>query len=225
MTFKPTWEEIVTVSEPIPYDDLTTKIAKKRGSRPKVEDHRPELYSLICDFWTRNMQNVAIARDGDLRDAMQSSDPLAVARMVGQIGGFNAKYVVDQIHFEEGKKTLRLALGHVGYSNIVGTHQQAVVDPEFRERIMQAGLEDFADPNIYFANGMGVCAVVYGFERGDKPFVVVGKRSDKVAIYPETRHVFGGFMNVDEEKGGVDFVKQTISNSKFHIMKFFVSLK
>jgi len=114
--------------------------------------------------------------------------------MSRHIGGVAPKNRLSRAVFDGNK--LYLALGTTDYMEFTGTNIQAITNPDFRERLMQAGFEDAADSNHYFSSPLAVCAAIYGFNGKpgdvDTIYVPIGFRSKKVMIYPETYHVFGG---------------------------------
>ena len=87
--------------------------------------------------------------------------------------------------------TLTLALGNTDFKEYIGTTSKASIpeQKDFRERLVQAGIDDFNDENYYFSNPLATCAVVVTSDG----YVPLGLRSNVVAIYPNTWHTFGGY--------------------------------
>lgn len=187
-----TWEIIVEPEDPISFNQLEVIVA--RGQSLTLSTERPELYEEALNYWNDKQVEATLARAKDLADALRDRNEPTVARMTRQIGGVSSKQRLTGASLEED--TLFLALSGTSYMDVVGTNVQAISNPDFRTRLMQAGLEDHADPNFYFANALGVCALLYGKD-ADGIYVPIGTRSDKVMIYPNVPHIFGGFPDVE----------------------------
>jgi len=199
-----TWESIVEPEKPIHFSELEVKVAE--GEELILASRRPELYNKVLDYWNQQQVNATLARADELADALARKDENRISRMSRQIGGVNQKYRLSRAFLEGG--TLHLALSGTNYMDFIGTNVQAINDSQFRERLMNAGIDDYADPNHYFASPLGVCAVVYVFSDRKREkssvYVPIGWRSDKVMIYPNVPHVFGGFLDVDGKKLSID---------------------
>ena len=138
-----------------------------------------------------------------MAQALKRKDTGTIRRMTQQIGGVGQKHRLSRA-FLDGKK-LHLALGSTNYMEVVGTNERSINDSEFRARLMQAGIEDAADPQKYFADPLAVCSVVYGKDpQSGEIYIPIGLRSDKVMIYPRVHHVFGGLVNVGPARTAVD---------------------
>ncbi|HIH12021.1 TPA: hypothetical protein HA241_07570 [Candidatus Woesearchaeota archaeon] len=204
MSYQKTWEVIVEPENPFPIRDLRVHTAQ--GEPLKFPLHRVNLNDEILRYWDRKQIEMVTARAETFAQALRQVDTPTIARMQRQIGGIDQKYRCTAAVLRD--QDLYLALSVTNYMMFVGTNERAINDQEFRARLIQAGLEDAADPNRYFANPLAMCAVVYGFNRVDDHtsiYVPIALRSDKVAIYPNVHHVFGGIVDVGEQGGRIDF--------------------
>ncbi len=219
MSFPQLWEPLVEPPEPIPFSDLEIIVAE--GDPFIVGLRRPELYREILEYWDKSQLEQTIVRARDLATALLQPDEAKIARLQKQIGGVEPKLSLSRAVLEGNK--LYLAINSVNFMDYTGTNVRASHDPEFRGRLMQAGREDYGDPNHYFANPLAVNAVVYGLNQGernprsapdnptlDNPtpdnsnYVVIGKRSDKVNFYPNVYHVIGGYINASTDRKKID---------------------
>ncbi|MDO8657036.1 MAG: hypothetical protein Q7K45_07405 [Nanoarchaeota archaeon] len=202
--FEKTWETIVEPVQPIPLSELELKITE--GDAFTLGQKRPQLYAEVLQYWDKKQVEMTLARAKTLAAALMQQDTPVVERMQKQIGGVEPKHSLSRAVLD-GKK-LYLAMNSVNFMDFAGTNIRAIEDTEFRTRLMQAGLEDYADSNRYFANPLAVCSVVYGYsgERGDisHAYALILKRSDKVAIYPNVHHVNGGLADIDKNRTKID---------------------
>lgn len=218
MAFPLLWEPLVTPPQPIPFSELEVIVSE--GDPFITAQRRPELYQEILDHWNKTQVEQTMVRARDLASALLQEDEAKISRMQRQIGGVEAKQSFSRAVLEGNK--LYLAMNSVNFMDYDGTNVRASRDPEFRARVMQAGREDYADPNRYFANSLAVCAAVYGFNsKENEPYsstnstnltnptniyVVIGKRSDKVNFYPNVYHVIGGYIDASKDRKRVDIV-------------------
>ncbi|GEM_PF-3408634 len=206
---QPTWEVIVQPQGPIPLSSLEIVIA--RGESFSLPTDNPILYQEVISWWDQAQVRQTLARSKDLTSVLGSEpvDKEKLGRMMHQIAGNNQKLRLTRAVLD--REHLYLAVAAANYMDFIGTNERAISDPAFRERLMSFGLEHRADPNHYFANPLAVCTVLYGCEKGSegKPrFVPVGLRSDKVMIYPNVYHMFGGLAGVNyEEEKPIDQIK------------------
>ncbi len=214
MNITKTWEYLVRPEHSIPLSELEVIIAK--GQPMTIDLERSDIAKEIWRYWDTKQVEMTVVRSVELAQALQEGDQDQVRRMQKQIGGIDPKYRFSQAVLQD--KTLYLALSSTDYATFTGTNVRAISDPAFRERLMNAGLQDFADPNYYFANPLGLCSVLYGLNQpGDARniYTTVGLRSEKVMIYPNTHHIFGGFIDVTEEGKKVDlgyFLRQELQD-------------
>ena len=188
MLFEPTWDIIVEPEEPVPVSSL--EIVLGRGEENTLATECPELSQESIDYWNKQHVEQMLVRAPEMSAALDANDRDKVVRMSRHISGDNRKERLSKATLVGNK--LYLAITGTKYSDITGTSTQAIVNSDFRKRLMQAGLDKHADENFFFANAMGVCAAVYGALPGEG-FTPVGYRSEKVMIYPNTYHVIGGF--------------------------------
>ncbi len=176
------------------------------GDSFTLGSRRPQLYAEVLEYWNRKQIEMVTVRAREYTAALMQDEKAKIDRMQRQIGGVEPKHSLSRAVLEGNK--LYLAMNSVNFMDFAGTNIRAIEDSEFRSRLMQAGLEDYADPNRYFANPLAVCSVVYGYsgERGDisGAYALILKRSDKVAIYPKVHHVNGGLADIDQERTKID---------------------
>ena len=200
MPYQHTWETIVEPEQPILLQDLEVIVAE--GEPLTIGKHRPALYDEVLQYWDKAQVRQVLARATDLGNALAQQDEKTIARMTSQIGGVAQKIRCSRAILKQNK--LYLALNSTNYMDFIGTNEQAIVNPDFRERLMHAGVEDYADPNLYFANPLAVCAVVYGFDTkqrdNESMYIAIALRSSKVMIYPNVHHVIGGVLDADRER-------------------------
>ncbi len=199
-----TWETIVAPAEPVPLSNLEVIVTE--GDLFTLGSKRPALYEEVLEYWNQKQIEMTTVRARDFASALMQDDRPKIERMSRQIGGVEKKHSLSRAVLE-GKK-LYLAMNSVNFMYFAGTNIRAIEDQDFRARLMRAGLEDYADPNRYFANPLAVSVVVYGYNRevGDvsDAYAVILKRSDKVAIYPHVHHVIGGLVDVNKERTKID---------------------
>jgi hypothetical protein len=192
--------------EPIPFSELEIIVAE--GDIFNVGLRRPELYREILAYWNKSQIEQTMVRAKDLAAALLQQNEAKIARMQSQIGSVQPMWSLSRAVLEGNK--LYLALNSVDFMDYTGTNVQASGDQEFRARLMQAGTEDYGDPNRYFANPLAINVALYGsnsraksgensFHQASDLYVVIGKRSDKVNFYPNVYHVIGGYV-----KSGAD---------------------
>lgn len=199
MPVEKTWEVIVEPEAPILLSELEIIVAKGEDSGLALS--RPALFQEVLGYWDRAQVRQVLARLTEFADADLKNDMPRVSRLQKQIGGITAKHRLSRATMRGNK--LYLAIASTNFMEFIGTNEQAITNPQFRERLMVAGLEDHADANHYFANPLAAAAALYGFngEPGDftNAYVPVGMRSNKVMIYPHTYHVFAGVLDAEGE--------------------------
>ena len=201
-----TWEMIVEPERPIPISQLEVIITE--GEQFNLGLHRSALYAEITDYWNQKMVRMAQEYADELELVLAINDEKTVQRIMMQIGGISPKYGLSQAVLEGGKLTLALSI--TNYMKFISTSEHAVNDDEFRERLMQAGEEDYGNPNCYFANALALCGVIHGKNDQDNlssTYAPLALRSSKMMIYPDAYHVFGGMVDIDLEKNKVDLDK------------------
>ncbi len=200
----PTWEWLVRAAQPLPLSELEIIVAK--GQPLTFDLQRADIQNEILRYWDEKQVEMTLVRAAELAEALQQGDKEKVGRMQKQIGGVSQKHRCSSAVLQD--KKLYLALSSTDYMTFTGTNVRAITDPAFRERLMHAGLQDFADPNYYFANPLGLGTVLYGVnDREDSRniYTAIGLRSEKVMLYPNTHHTFGGFIDVLDEGRKVSF--------------------
>ncbi|MEK6950500.1 MAG: hypothetical protein AABX13_02145 [Nanoarchaeota archaeon] len=231
MSFPQLWEPLVRPPEPIPFSELEIIVAE--GDSFNVGLRRPELYREILTYWNKSQIEQTVVRARDLATALLQQDEAKIARMQSQIGGVQPMWSLSRAVLEGNK--LYLALNSVDFMDYTGTNVQASCDPEFRARLMQAGTEDYGDPNRYFANPLAINVAIYGsnsgfnsgaksgeksFRQASDLYVVIGKRSDKVNFYPNVYHVIGGYV-----KNGADGKKIDLAGNLCRELQEEIGLK
>lgn len=202
---EPTWEVIVKPSQPIPLSDLEIRVAQ--GEPFDLAEQHSDVYARVLRYWDQKQVQQTLARADDLAQALQERDEGKIARMQKQIGSMELKHRLSRAHLQGS--TLTLALSTTTYMDFIGTNERAITDPEWREQLMNLGIQDRADQNSYFASPLAVCAVMYCFDLpagSDSPgvYVPIALRSNKVMIYPGVHHVFGGMIDVGEQRSHVN---------------------
>ncbi len=199
-----TWETIVEPEKPILFSDLEVHVTK--GESLDIGRDYPELHQEVLQYWNGKVAEAAIVRAHDLSKALTSGDDKTVRRLMRFIGGVDSKHRLSRAILDDER--LHLALGATDYMHFIGTNERAINDPEFRKRLIQAGIENAADPDKYFANPLAVCTVIYCKDpHSGEEYVPIGLRSDKVMIYPGVHHVFGGLVDVNETRTKVSLSK------------------
>ena len=198
-----TWEMIVAPKKPIPLDSLEVIVAE--GEPLNIGYKRPDLYREALDFWNKTLVENTLSRSSELSDALNKRDSERLARLTKQIAGNNPKFRMTRATLNGNK--LYLALNSTSYEDFVGTNVQAITNQDFRTRMMQAGLGDYGDVNHYFANPIAACAIIYGQDKSNRESeicVPISMRSNKVVIYPNVPHVFGGLVDLDEKTNKIN---------------------
>lgn len=197
MDYNRTWEFIVKPEQPIPLSALEVCVTQ---GEPLDFSRRLDVYDRVKQYWNDRQVHSVMVRTPQLAAAIAARDEQQIARMQRQIGGIDPKVRFCRGVLKGNK--LYLALAATDYSDVIGTNEQAITNPSFRATLIQAGLEDFADGDHYFANALATCAIPFGYnnlsERRDA-YTVIGFRSDQVLMYPGVPHVIGGV--VDAKKG------------------------
>ncbi len=189
------WEPIVEFSRPIPVDDLEVEVTK--GTVFSLAQDRPSLYREVLNYWDSAQVRMMQENAKTLVQALEERDESALRKMVSQIGSVGQKKRLSGATLE-GKK-LSLEISNTTYMDFIGTNERAIRDVNFRKRLMDAGLKDHSDPNAYFANALAACTAIYGINPDGSIYVPIALRSEKVMIYPNVHHVFGGLVDVDEK--------------------------
>ncbi len=204
MPLNNTWETIVEADTPLAVHDL--EVILNEGEPLTLGKYRPALYDQVLEYWNKAQVQQMLERATELADALTKKDEAKITRMTQQIGGVNQKLRLSRAVLE-GKK-LYLALSSTNYMDFIGTNEQARVNPDFWQQLTNAGLEDYADADRYFANPLAICAVMYGLNSGAEDskdlYVPVGMRSSKVMIYPNMYHIFGGVISADKDRQKLD---------------------
>ena len=198
--YERTWEPLIEPDSPIPVSDLEIRVSK--GSPLTLAADRPKLYKEALDYWNASQAKIAKARSDEIISALQSGDEDAIAKIMKMIGGVSPSQRLTYASLRD--KSLSLAISGTNYMEFIGTNEQAINNEGFRKRLMDAGFNDYADENAYFANPLAACTVINGVE-GGKAYAIVGVRSNKVAIYPNVHHVSGGLVDIDEDCSHLSF--------------------
>ncbi len=200
------WEYIVKPAQPIPFSEL--EVVVSQGEPMSFPLQRADIAHEIFQYWDKVQQRMFLARSEDFSKVLVSGDQSKIERMLKQVGGVNEKYRLTRAVLEGNR--LYLALSITDYMTYAGTNERSIREPEFREKLMQYGIEDRCEPNFYFANALAVCSVLYGYNiLGDDSsiYVPIGMRSDKVVIYPNVHHVIGGVVDVAKDGRQIDIAR------------------
>ncbi len=205
-----TYEWIVQPKEPFPVSELEIKVAK--GDPFTLPDSHPSLYAQVMRYWNGAQADMLVERAAELIPELQSGDRNRVIKKSERMIGDSLQHRLTDAYLEGSR--LYLAMSSTSYRDFQGTNVQAIENPEFRARLMQAGLDDRANRNHHFANTLACSTVIYG---GDGAFAVATLRSSKVMIYPNVYHVFGGLVETDERRSRICFVSTALTELKEEI--------
>ncbi len=194
------WEVLIQPEKPISLDKLEIRIAG--GDPCMLASRHPGLYRRSVEYWQQTDARVRAHRQEDLAEAFAQGHQQKALKLVSQIDG-RQKHRLSRA-FLQGT-TLYLGINSVSYSDVLGTNDLAVHDREFRDMLVNAGLEDTADPDSYFGSPLSICAVLYGMESegrtpGTEIYIPLGLRSDRVHHYPGSVHVFGCHVEKREDR-------------------------
>ncbi|MBI5002634.1 hypothetical protein HZC31_04570 [Candidatus Woesearchaeota archaeon] len=187
-----TWEMVVEPKHPIAVSELELTVTQ--GRNLEIPFERAALIDEINDYWNSFIQDMALRQREKIRDALARGDNAAYTQAIQHIAGITSMYRLNYASLDGSQ--LALNIGVTDFKEYIGTTQRALSDSVFRSRIITAGLEDCADSNYYFANPLATCAVLVTADG----YVPVGLRGNTVAIYPNTYHVVGGYVKINEEK-------------------------
>jgi len=181
-----TWSVIVEPSEPVPITNLSVMITE--GLSPAFPITRAYEMNLMNSNWTQFILEQARVNKKELQG---TTDESVYYGLIKRVASISSMLRLNNASLESDELTLELAI--TNFKDYIGTTQSALIDPEFREQLMQAGVEDQGDPSFYFANPLATCVNIVTSDG----LVPVGMRSDKVAIYPNVPHVIGGYVKVN----------------------------
>ncbi|MDO8467794.1 MAG: hypothetical protein Q7S56_02505 [Nanoarchaeota archaeon] len=103
-------------------------------------------------------------------------------------------------YVSNGNGKLELVIGVTSFREFHGTNIQASKDPDYREKLVQRGIERFNDPYAFFSSMFGLNSAV---ETADGK-IVFGLRGEKTFHYPNCWHVIAGSADIPKD-GKVDF--------------------
>jgi hypothetical protein len=186
------WEMLVEPERSIPLSAL--ELIVHQGENLKIPFSRSDLINDINEYWSTFTKDMALRFKDRIRDALMRGDDEAYARAIQHISGISSMYRLNGASLDNTR--LVLNIGVTDFKEYIGTTQRALQDPSFRTRIMNFGLEDHANPNYYFANPLSTCAVLVTADN----YVPIGLRGNTVAIYPNTHHIIGGYVKINEDK-------------------------
>jgi len=184
-----TWELIAEVKQPMRVSELEILVEEGRGLHFPL--HRSYEMNLLNDNWNKFIVSMALEKKQDLLEAMAKGDEKAFAKAVKHVAGINSWYRLNSARIDG--KLLRLDLGLTDFKEYIGTTQHALKDAEFRKRLMDAGIADANDPNVYFSNPLSSCTAIVTSDG----YLPVGMRGKAVAIYPSVPHIIGGYVKVN----------------------------
>lgn len=187
-----TWEMIVEAEPPIAVSKL--ELAVTQGRDLEIPLSRSDLINDINAYWNVFTKDMALRQKEKIRDALVAGDDGAYTRAIQHIAGISSMYRLN--HASLAGSRLALDIGVTDFKEYIGTTQRALSDPAFRSRIIAAGVEDHNTPHHYFANPLATCAVLVTSDG----YVPVGLRGNTVAIYPNTHHVVGGYVKINERR-------------------------
>jgi len=180
---------ITEAEKPIPVDELEMRI--EEGNRLQFPIHRAYEMNLLNDNWNSFVQDMALKMQGRIADAMARGDDAAFKLAMKHIAGISSMYRLNDASLKGNALYLDLAI--TDFKDYIGTTAHALLDPDFRNQLVEAGMADAGDPNRYFSNPLATNTNIVTSD-GRMP---VGIRSNKVAIYPEVPHVIGGYVKVN----------------------------
>ena len=184
-----TWELIVEPERPIAVADLETEV--REGSGLHFPISRSYLFNLVNTNWNRFIVDMASRKREDIKRGLDMGDDPLFYGSIKHIAGISSMYRLSDAHLEGG--VLRVTAGMTDFKQYIGTTQYALEDEDFRQLLIDAGVEDHDDLNHYFANPIACCTNIVTSD-GKVP---LGMRSQKVAIYPGVPHVIGGYVKVN----------------------------
>lgn len=196
-----TWEMIVEAERPISVSNLETRVSQGRGL--EIPLRRSDLINQINIYWNVFTSEMALKKKEEIRAALQAGDNKAYTRAIQHITGISSMYRFNSARLIDSR--LILDLGTTDFKEYIGTTQRSLSDSVFRLSLMSAGKEDHENPNYYFANPLATCAVLVSSDG----YVPIGFRGNNVAIYPNTHHVIGGYVRINEDKI-IDFFERDI---------------
>ena len=184
-----TWELIVEPKKPIPISDL--ELVVHEGDSLNFPIHRAFESNAVNSHWSNFVQDMTKAYEKDIFDAIKNGNKQELGRIMRQVAGINSMYRLNDATLEGNR--LVIDMGVTNFKDYIGTSQRALLDPEFRKILMAAGVTDHNNPNHYFSNPLATCSSIVTSDG----FILVGTRSEKVAIYPGVPHVTGGYVKVN----------------------------
>lgn len=102
-------------------------------------------------------------------------------------------YTFDGRYQGEDEYTIRVGPTHFG--ELQSVDKVAVNDLEFREKVMNLGVEKYKDERAYLANVLSVSALP--ITKDNEP--ILFKRSSKAELYPSHWHIIGRQLDPDED--------------------------
>jgi hypothetical protein len=184
-----TWEMIVEPEKPMPVSELETTVKEGEGLNFPIK--RSYEMNLVNSYWDEFVTDMAMRHKNDILTALQKGDTKGFQRIMERVASISSMYRLNNASLK-GKK-LEAEFGITNFKDYIGTTQHALIDPQFRQMLMDAGIEDANNPNHYFSNPVATCANIVTCDR----FVPMGMRSNKVAIYPGVPSVIGGYVKVN----------------------------
>jgi len=196
------WNMIVEPEKPIPVSEL--EVVVHEGLSPNFPISRSYERNMINAYWDDFVKGMAREYEADIIDALNNKDTKRFNTIMRQVAGISSMYRLNKASLN-GKR-LDLEMSITDFRDYAGTNQRSFMDPGFREMLMNNGLKDKGDPDYYFANPMATCANIVTSDS----FIVIGTRSNKVAMHPGIPHLIAGHVKVNG-KNKPDFTVKDVN--------------
>jgi len=198
-----TWEMIVEPEEPVPVEDLRTRVEEGEGLSFPL--HRAYEMNQVDQYWTDFCVKMAGKKWEDIKEAIENFDVITYNKTIRHISGINTLFRLDSASFQAG--TLAMKLAFTDFKEYIGTNIAAKEYPSFRALLMVAGEEDADNPDLYFSNALSTNVAILTSDG----FIPIGLRGTEVASYPEAYHVFGGKARFDNNvEQDIDFSQNAV---------------
>ncbi len=192
---------IVDVEKPIPINDLETIIIEGSNlSFPLIK--RADLYNEMVNKWNDFLVEMAGRMKEKIRGAINDGSDDDYNRYILRIASNGSRYRLDSVtlksKYSDGMNVkgaiLEMSIGLTSFMEYMSTGVAADHHPEYRRKLINAGIEDAGNPYHYFANPLATCAAIITKEG----YSMVGQRSKYVSTHPGWYNVVGGFVRPNE---------------------------
>jgi hypothetical protein len=206
---EPSWQMDLEFDSPIPVKSLDVVIEEGRSLSFPLS--RAALHGDVAGYWNvEHVKRLADIQQQDLLEALGAAEASGdYATVKEMLGGLADDIVKDTFNASKPRydgatmngNTLTVQLGLTDFINFMCTNIQAWRNPDFLDKIQQAGKEDADDPFHYLANVPGVAVAA---ETSDG-YVPVGFRGERAAFYPGVPHVIAAMTRFGKDYS-VDFM-------------------